>query len=88
MFDYNFGASGFSDVDTTTAQKRPKLIRDIVVGIPGCEVIWSQPTLYTSFKSWELEWRRLNGEIDGEYGPHGDVPDTNLLKLLLLRDAG
>lgn len=51
-------------------------------------MLYFQATLYASMKANDLEWKRLNAEIDEEDDPDKDVPDTDLLEWLLLREAG
>lgn len=84
---YNFETASGSNVVPTREQKRRNVDAEIVLEAPSRKMVSLQRTSYASVKSCEIEWKRLNGEIDDEDVPDDDVQDIDSLKLLLQLDA-
>lgn len=70
------------------APKSSKVGGEIVLEVPGRDIDWLKGTRYAFVESCELEWKRLNGEVDEEEGSDDDEPDIDSLELVLRRDAG
>lgn len=85
---YNFETGDVSDVFATQASNRSKVNGEIVIEATRREVAWLKITSCASVENCELEWKRLNAELDKEEVLDVDVPDTDSLELLLQRYAG